>query len=119
MKIQLLGSKIEIPEGLKTFTEKKFLSLSKQLKRYEKDGGDLLLHVEIARTTRHHKKGEIYYIEATLHLPGKTLRIEHHDEEVRKGITQAKNRMKELIGEYTDREQEVDQKKIRSKKSTS
>lgn len=117
MRTTLLSKQVDLSDSLKSFVDSKFSLLSKQLVRFEKEGSDLLLRVEIARTTRHHKKGEVYYIEATLQLPGKTLRIEHNDEHLRKGITAAKNRLKEVIIEYIDKEQKIDQKKIRDKKS--
>ncbi len=117
MRITLLTKQVDLGDSLKSFIEGKFSPLSKQLRRFEKEGSDLLLRVEIARTTRHHKKGEVYYIEAALQLPGKLLRIEHHDENIRKGVTAAKNRLKKVIVEHVEKEQNIDQKKIRSKKS--
>lgn len=117
MRITLLTKHVELGDSLRSFIEGKFSLLSKQLRRIEKEGSDLLLRIEIARTTRHHKKGEVYYIEATLQLPGKLLRIEQYDENIRKGVAAAKNRLKEVIIEHIEKEQQIDQKKIRSKKS--
>ncbi len=99
MRISLQGSKLLLTDALKEYTIKRLASLDRFLKRFEHDG-EVLLEVEIARVTRHHRKGDVYYVEFTLSLPKKMIRIEHTDSDVRAGIDAAHQRLKVAVEEY-------------------
>lgn len=62
--------------------------------------------LEIARTTRHHRKGKIYRAEVNLSLPRKLLRAEVEDEDARAAI--------DLLSEEIEREIKTYQGKNRA-----
>ena len=50
MRISLQGSKLLLTDALKEYVTKRLMPLERYLKRFERDG-DVLLEVEIARST--------------------------------------------------------------------
>lgn len=101
MRISLQGSKLLLTDALKEYVTKRLMPLERYLKRFERDG-DVLLEVEIARSTRHHRKGDVYYIELNLSLPKKMIRIEQDDADVRAGIDVAHQRLKAAVEAYKE-----------------
>ncbi len=101
MKINILGSKLDLTPSIKKYIEDKFTPLGKVLSRFEKEG-EIALFVEIARSTKHHKKGDVFYAEVTLELPKKTMRVEHYNEDVRTSIDAVKDILKEEIKKYKE-----------------
>ena len=102
MRITITGTKLEITPALTVYVSQRLQPLSRHLQPFEKNG-EVLLRVEIARSTKHHKKGdEVYYVELTLQLPKKTIRIEQYHANVRKAVDEAHRRMKSEISDYKD-----------------
>jgi len=60
MNINLKGSGIELTPAIREYAEKKILSLEKYLNP-KNDGA--VFHVDLGRTTKHHKHGEIFKAE--------------------------------------------------------
>jgi ribosomal subunit interface protein len=102
MQIIIESGGMELTESVRAYAEKKFRVLEKFLTRFEKDG-DMELHAEILRTTRHHRKGDVYQVNTKLRLPGKALRSEEKAEDVRAAIDLAKDVLKMEIEKYKAR----------------
>lgn len=101
MKLTLKGTNLELTPSIRTFIEDKIGSLDKFIKKYEALG-EVKAEVEIARTTKHHRKGNIFYAEVNLHLPKKTLRAEFEGTDVRSTIDKVKDKLKSEIGKYKE-----------------
>lgn len=83
MRVTLRKKNIDITPALGVYIETKLL---KPLKRSLKNiiGNELpILDLEVGRSTRHHNKGRIYRISASLTLGKKTLRAEEESEDIR------------------------------------
>lgn len=91
-----------ITDALRQYIERRLGVLGRYASSLEKNG-ELVLYVEIARTTQHHKKGEVYYVECTLTLPKKVLRIEQYHSNVRTGVDEAQRRMKQVLEDYKEK----------------
>ena len=102
MKIQIVSKQLDMTEPLKEYIELKVGSLDKFLARYEEDG-DLLVHVEVARTTTGQHKGEVFYAEVSVQLPGKLLRAENTQADVRAAIDSVKNIMKNELVKHKEK----------------
>ncbi len=111
MKIAIKSTKIELNDSLKEYVNNKFLTLGKIIKSFELKG-ELLLKVEIARTTNHHNKGDVFYVECSLPISGKTLRIEENNEDMHSAIDIAKDRMKVELEKFKERTISKDKKEI-------
>ncbi len=105
MNITIVAKKLDLTPSIKKFIEDKFGSLARMVSSFEKEG-ELDCFVEISRTTRHHKSGEVFYTEATFRLPGKTLRAEAADLDIRIAIDGVKDTLKAEIKKYKERTNE-------------
>lgn len=101
MKIIIKTTNIELTDAINSYVNKKIGSLEKFLKRYE-ENSELNLNVEIAKTTKHHHKGDIFYTEINLRLPHKLLRVEEYNSDLYKSIDLAKDRMHEQIIKFKE-----------------
>lgn len=108
MKIQIKGTDIELTPSIKKYIMDKIGGLDKFLDKFQKES-QVVAEVEIARTTRHHKSGEIYYAEVNLDLKGDKLRAENKDEDVRSAIDGLKDILKREI--LTLKEKKTDKKR--------
>jgi len=99
MKITLKKT-LDVTPPLEQYIEEKLMPLGKFLESYEKDG-EIELHLEVARTTAHHRKGdEVFMAAIDLSLPGKVLRSEASAADIRKAIDEARNMMHMEIQKY-------------------
>ncbi len=93
MQINIKGTGLDLTPAIEEYIERKFGSLGKFLKRFETQG-EVRMEVEVARTTRHHRKGDVFYAEVNLHLPRKVIRAEHSDSDIRTAIDIIKDKLK-------------------------
>lgn len=102
MKINIKATKLDLTPAIKEYIEIKIGSVSHFIKRFE-SGGEAEISVEIARTTKHHHKGDVFYAEANLKLPKKTIRAEHSDFDIRVAIDNVKKILKEEVSKYKEK----------------
>lgn len=103
MRISITGTRLELTQAIQAYAKEKSSAFNRLVRSFEKSG-ELLLRIEIARSTRHHKKGDaVYYVEFTFALPKKILRIEEYDADVRVAIDKAQQRMRSALADYKDK----------------
>jgi len=102
MKLHIKGTKIDLTPAIKKYLDDKIGSLSKYLKEWDREGV-AEIWVEIGRTTRHHQKGDVYRAEADIKLPGKILRAEHEDWDVRVAIDNIRQKLQRDIRRYKEK----------------
>jgi ribosomal subunit interface protein len=103
MKISLKWTNLEPIESIAVFVEEKIGGLAKFIGRYDKTGV-AESWVEVARTTKHHKTGEfVYRAEADIRLPGKILRAEATNKDLRQAIVKIKEELQRQIEEYREK----------------
>jgi ribosomal subunit interface protein len=115
MHITIKYTKLDSTPAMDVYVREKIGQLSKLLKGLDKKG-TVEAHVEIARTTKHHQKGNVFCAECNLELPGRTLRAEHSDWDARRCIDEIKNELQQEIKKYSARFRPQDsegQKKLR------
>lgn len=99
MKISIKATKLELTSAINEYIEQKIGSLGKFVKNFDREGA-VEIKIEIARTTKHHNKGPVYMAEANLRLPGKVLRAEHTDWNIRRSIDEIKDELQGQIKKY-------------------
>lgn len=97
MKFQIKGIDITITLSFERYILDKLGSLERVLAPFLKKGGECLMNVEVARTTRHHKKGEHIRASATCSLPGTSFHASRESFDARSAIDMIKDELHEQI----------------------
>lgn len=91
---------LDVTPPLETYIEGKLAPLAKFVEPYERKG-EVELHLEVSRTTEHHRKGEEVFMAAgDLELPGAVLRGEASASDIRKAINEVRNKLHMEIQKY-------------------
>lgn len=73
MKYTTKATDMELSVSVEEYVAKKMASLDKITAHF---GGHSAAHVELARTTRHHRSGDVFRAELQLHVKGRDVRAE-------------------------------------------
>ncbi len=98
MKITIQAPNLELTPALTQFIEEKIGGLEKFLKKFHPE--DVLARVDVGRSTRHHRHGNVYHVDVNLVLPHGTIRAAHDDEDVRKAINVARDILQREIKKF-------------------
>ena len=101
MKITIKHTNVDSTPAINEYIEQKISALGRYLKKFESDS-EVIARVEVARTTKHHHKGQVFRAEVNLQLPKKMLRAEHQDFDVRVAIDVVKDKLHREIIKYKE-----------------
>ena len=90
MNIKEKGSNMKITPDIKDYLYKKLAHLEKFLDPADES---ILCEVELGKTTKHHKSGEVFRTEINLRMAGKSLRAVSEMDELFASIDMAKDEM--------------------------
>jgi putative sigma-54 modulation protein len=99
MKIMIKSSLLELAPSIKQYIEEKFNDLDRFLEQW-KDKDAIEARVEVARTTKHHYKGDVFYAEINLSFPGNNLRAEATTGDIYNSIDEIHNDIKRQLRKY-------------------
>ena len=102
MKINIKSTNIDLPQTLSNYIYDKIGMLAKFLEKLEPKGV-IEAWVEVGRTTKHHRKGPVYRAECDIRLPGRILRAEREDWDVRVAIDAIKDELQLEIKKYKEK----------------
>ena len=102
MRLNAKSKNIEITPSLNTFIEGKLGKLEKFLKRME-ETREFVIDVEVSRTTKHHKKGNVYRAEANLEIGKKLLRAESESADLRVSIGEVYKELEREIVKFKEK----------------
>ena len=109
MKIIIKTKNVRLNKALENFIEEKINELEKfstifQEKYfnsfYGKGKPRVEAWVEIGKTTRHHLKGPVFFAECQIRFPGKSIRAESQNEDLRLAITEIKDELQRQLKKY-------------------
>lgn len=86
MKFSLKAKNLTLTDAIKAAVEKKLATLDKKATRF---GESVTGEVEVGKTTKHHKKGEVFRAEIHVRLPGKLVYAEATNEDLYAAIGKA------------------------------
>lgn len=95
MNIQIKTRDIELTPSIEAYVTKKLIPLKKFLKDAP---DDLYVNVEVGKTTRHHKNGDVFKADANMQYAGKTLYASVEKDDLFAAIDELKD---ELTSEIT------------------
>lgn len=101
MKINIKATNLDLTPAIREYIEEKIGSLDRFLKRFEVKS-EVEVFVEIARTTKHHRHGNVLYAEATVPIGKKILRAEHFDWDIRVAIDKVRDKLQQEIKKYKE-----------------
>lgn len=98
--IKLQGTNLDLTPQIKDYLNEKLEDIDKFLSNA---AGTQEAQVELAKTTGHHQKGEIYRAEIMISLKGKTVRAESTEEDIRQAIDEIKEDISREIKKYKEK----------------
>jgi ribosomal subunit interface protein len=101
MKINVKGTNFNLTSEVCDYIEKKISSLDKFIKR---QNSAVQTWVEIGKTTKHHKKGNIYRAEIQIRLPVKGIRVEAEARTVFLAINEARHELQRKLKEHKNKQ---------------
>ncbi len=99
MKINIKTLNVDLTPSLNTYIEQKFQPLEKFLKRFEAEG-EIRIALDLARTTRHHKHGDVFRASVGVRLEKKVLHAEEEADDARVAIDRARDTLRSEIEKY-------------------
>jgi putative sigma-54 modulation protein len=84
------ATNLELTDAIRTYVTEKVESLSRFTKKF--DPCDAA--IEIGKTSAHHNKGDIYFAEMTVSIPGDTVRTHVEKDDLYAAIDEAKDDVK-------------------------
>lgn len=102
MEINIKSTNLDLTPSIRKYIDEKIGSLDKFLVRFEKER-EVKIFVEIARTTKHHKGGEVFYAEAMFSLGKKIFRAEDLNNDIRLAVDEVRNKLQQEIKKYKEK----------------
>jgi ribosomal subunit interface protein len=100
MNVKIKGTNIELTSYLSKLVEQKIKSIEKLLP----ENPDLIIEVELEKTTKHHQKGDLFRAEVQVEVPGgKMLRAVSIKEDFRSALTEVKDELQIQIKKHKDK----------------
>ena len=103
MRVTIRQKDLEITPALREYIEQKVVRPAEKLLKRDEQKGTPLLDIEVARTTHHHKKGEVYRVSVSLTLGKKLIRAEVENENVHAACDLVEDELKRVITSYKSR----------------
>lgn len=101
MNIKLKFTNLEPTASLEAYANDKFRMLEKMLIHLDSEG-TADLHIDLAQTTKHHQRGDIYEVRANLHIPAKTFQVSETKDELYAAIDTAKDTLYRALEKFKD-----------------
>ena len=116
MRVVLKQKNLTFTPAIREYVEKKLVSPVQKLVGGGKADELVILEIEIARTTTHHRKGLVYYAEANVSR-GKTLiRVEAQDQDIYAAIDALKDELEGRLKSLKEKSVSVARTRARSAK---
>ena len=105
MQINLQGKNIELTEAIKDYVSKRVTNLEKLLSTIETNKGEAMVNFEVAKTTNHHKTGEVFHADCKININGREFYGESTHQDLYSAIDEVKEKLFNEIGKNKDRRQ--------------
>ena len=105
MKINLQGKNIELTSAINDYVLKRMGDLEKLLKHMEEGGAEAMVRFDVAKTTNHHKGGEIFHADCSITIGGENFYSSVDKEDLYAAIDAVKGSLFNEIERHKDRRQ--------------
>lgn len=101
MKIIVQAVGFKLNKAISDFIDEKMSDLERALGGANSESVEA--RVEIGKPSEHHKKGDVFYAEVNLKMPGKLLRATSENWDLRLAITEVKDELQRQIRKYKNK----------------
>ena len=116
MRISINTKDIELTPELEAFIEEKFTSHIRKFVEGKNDPDLPTLHLEVGRSTKHHKKGMVYYAEASLAMGKNVLTAKAESEDVYAACDILRDEMEREVKKFSEKRQTLQKRGAREAK---
>lgn len=102
MKIKITTTNIELTNAIESYVEEKIRSVEKFAIPHENE--EIIVNVEIGKTTNHHQSGDVFVAEANLRVRGKHFRATSEKSDLYAAIDDMRN---ELVRELSSHKEKT------------
>lgn len=115
MQINIKATAIELTPAIYNYVMDKMTSCKKFLNVEDEEA--IKFNVEVGKTTRHHKEGDLFRAEVNLNFNGQILRVEKTEEDLYAAIDVAKDELIEQINNFNKKKNTLFKRGARALKS--
>jgi putative sigma-54 modulation protein len=105
MQINLQSKNIELTDAIRDYVLKRVTNLEKLLSNMKTEKGEVKVSFDIAKTTNHHKTGEIFHADCSISIDGKKFYGSSDNEDLYSAIDEVKENLFNEISKSKDRRQ--------------
>lgn len=116
MKIDLKSTNLKLTPAIENYAKEMIYHLDKFIDKNLLDQNTVFAYLELAMTTKHHHKGNIFYAEADIKLPGKVIRGEVEANNIFAAIDGLKDKLSLELKKYKEKNESVFKKGARTLK---
>ncbi len=102
MKHNIKGLDMVLTPAISGYLEKRIAHLDKFISPEHKQ--EVMCYAEIGKSTKHHKKGDVFAAELTVHVGGKSFRAKTEEYDLYAAIDRAVEEMTEELTSFKDKE---------------
>ena len=96
---EIKGTNMELTEAIKQYVDRRLSSLADICAKYSPCDAS----VEVGRTSQHHQKGEVFYAEVNLVLPGSNIRATSTKDDLYAAIDDVRDDVKRQLVDRKER----------------
>ena len=105
MKINLQGTSLDVTEAVHDYVIKRITNLGKLLTGIEDKDGEVAVYFDVAKTTNHHKSGEVFRADCSIMIDGKKFYSSSEKDDLYEAIDDVKeNLFREIRRSKTKKE---------------
>jgi ribosomal subunit interface protein len=96
---------MELTPAIHDYVIKRVTNLEKVLSKIEETGGEVNVNFEVAKTTNHHKSGEVFHADCLINIKGEKFYTSADEEDLYAAIDAVKESLFRDISKSKDRKQ--------------
>ncbi|MBI4098921.1 ribosome-associated translation inhibitor RaiA [Candidatus Parcubacteria bacterium] len=113
MKLQVKVTNLQLTDSIRAHIFERLGSLDRVVRTW---GREVEGHLEIGRTTRHHRQGAVYKAELNVRFPGGMVRVVREGEDVHAVVDELRDEMLQEIAKYKGKRRELFERGARALK---
>ena len=105
MLINLKSTNMELTPAIRDYVIKRVTNLEKLLSKIEEKGGEVNVNFEVAKSTNHHKSGDVFHADCLINMKGEKFYSSADEEDMYAAIDRVKENLFREISKNKDRKQ--------------